>query len=601
MAERDRCAARLAGRPRAADRSAGGAGDARRAAGCRWSRSQAPVYRRGRRSLAGRQPHSRRTRRSGRSDLGAAAGAAGRADGTLVVTAPTHAQGSPAIGARLRTVLGGASRALYGTRAPLVDALMLGRRGGIDPELQDRFAQSGLVHLLSISGFHVGLIGGVGVPGRAPGRARRERGADRRGDGEHGLRRLPRLAGAGDAGRGAGGRPGALPRAPAARSRARSCLRPPASRCCWSIPGPCSTSAAGCPRRHSGARRASAAGPTRLGAGFGWRTLGSSVGATLATAPITAWALGTVAPVGIALNFAAIPIAAVAVPGVLASLLLYPVVAPPRAAVRGRRRLDAAPARARRPAGRRRARRAPAARGRRRRRRLPWVLALGLGLWSRRRARPCPRRRAGPGGRSPAAVGCARSAPVVGAADGDWGPRRYIFSTSGRGTRRPSGPPPATGCWWMPGPRAKGPTLAAGRRAVSSAPRARGRSPSPSSPTPTPTIWAACPPCIARLRGGTGGRARRATSPIRGTPGFSIGCGRRHAVASRAYGRAFALDGVRFTVLHPTPGWPSGTRTSTRTRSCCWWSTAISRRCSRATRAFPRNRPWRGGFGGWIC
>ena len=36
---------------------------------------------------------------------------------------------------------------------------MLGRRGGIDPELQDRFAQSGLVHLLSISGFHVGLIG----------------------------------------------------------------------------------------------------------------------------------------------------------------------------------------------------------------------------------------------------------------------------------------------------------------------------------------------------------------------------------------------------------------------------------------------------------
>ena len=31
--------------------------------------------------------------------------------------------------------------------------------GGIDPELQDRFAQSGLVHLLSISGFHVGLIG----------------------------------------------------------------------------------------------------------------------------------------------------------------------------------------------------------------------------------------------------------------------------------------------------------------------------------------------------------------------------------------------------------------------------------------------------------
>ena len=40
----------------------------------------------------------------------------------------------------------------------MIDALILGRRGGIDPELQDQFAWSGLVHLLSISGFHVGLI-----------------------------------------------------------------------------------------------------------------------------------------------------------------------------------------------------------------------------------------------------------------------------------------------------------------------------------------------------------------------------------------------------------------------------------------------------------
>ncbi len=46
----------------------------------------------------------------------------------------------------------------------MVDALILGRRGGIDLELQDRFARSGLVHLLSISGFHVGLITGLGLP-----------------------------------------------------------------------------------------------------------------------------------------------------------------------------------------------------------------------------------------------------------------------------------------------------------------------------------------------------------------------------------------------------------------------------------------------------
>jgi competence protein ComEC len=63
-----------------------------------------------------------------------------------------------------------------------------------------------------------------------------------------------------------------------------------------------------------------------LGSQAGWRTLGSSVGATMATAPFTAAALGSVAIVGVLLNFAAIPLAALAVPGVLASLILYPVL-----------------------------------------------------------------------------------------------------------------------------------------------------------------------------------------------------------------------------------------------------------------------------------
>ena len=81
----------------------------------------------------------------------------------LVVHGADPASGTPSIGARVRTGLGRASRALYGDRAPLVDALMLGRRGGIDPDLQDRFAQSGLVHLLSISGFHVGPDRRLGV------------------------------------------------------------------------------------------------------------------------------------------------------------------------------------------------------------------------------------------------------------------------------------------------------------------------------------------------------------------------------------------------------------------------------------------------------
>src|SRR4029077_19507487 len=85
-------------------------------------------------------------------------GQSGRPGGTLVIRQIHRVAGKPAPSARIRTALGRGSRRLYGTRAPMVDALVLGRRGGIDRALQDRFAQSGLVHLLSISGFHVGVI-----------------------------------------------------------------------------------------------------------------------------------------------------------------------------------------------------------------------------------------------------------------------------------------------------------------------------------------------------------------------------------------------------------------------------------------------------------
>ncbi len=49
---------------------------------------------------------------------------------------------------------------LYGDRAPLVAALTLARREGLDPELSDRFARAGIAHLLAISGFHVGVLAG---------------------------------------------------------------------------------------------------------------------------------------------------------------------------------------------------------------------------------------------------------------------------------------------------------------------------------------------------------------------------------------------------------------------------------------------------------
>ena len=58
-------------------------------------------------------------------------------------------------------------RDLFGERAPVVEALVLARMEGIDPEVRDRYARSGLAHLLSISGTHVGLIAGLLMAGAA--------------------------------------------------------------------------------------------------------------------------------------------------------------------------------------------------------------------------------------------------------------------------------------------------------------------------------------------------------------------------------------------------------------------------------------------------
>lgn len=52
---------------------------------------------------------------------------------------------------------------LMGRHGPLADALLLGRRETLDRELSDRFARTGLVHLLAISGTHVALMGAVFV------------------------------------------------------------------------------------------------------------------------------------------------------------------------------------------------------------------------------------------------------------------------------------------------------------------------------------------------------------------------------------------------------------------------------------------------------
>lgn len=48
----------------------------------------------------------------------------------------------------------------FGSNAPLVRALLIADQDGIDTQVRDRFADAGLVHMLSISGLHVAIIAG---------------------------------------------------------------------------------------------------------------------------------------------------------------------------------------------------------------------------------------------------------------------------------------------------------------------------------------------------------------------------------------------------------------------------------------------------------
>jgi competence protein ComEC len=63
---------------------------------------------------------------------------------------------------------------LFPRHGSMAEALLLGRRETLDRDLRDRFARAGLVHLLAISGTHVGLIAGVFLLlGRVARRSRR--------------------------------------------------------------------------------------------------------------------------------------------------------------------------------------------------------------------------------------------------------------------------------------------------------------------------------------------------------------------------------------------------------------------------------------------
>jgi competence protein ComEC len=207
----------------------------------------------------------------------------------------------------------------------MVDALILGRRGGFDRNLQDSFAHSGLVHLLSISGFHVGIITAwVFLLCRAAGLARAR---------SYAIAVALSVAYVAFLGWPAPATRAAALAVLVALSRIRqrrvdsNSLLSATCICVllvdpWAIVdlgGWLSVAALW------GASTFTRWSDHALGTELWWRTLASSVGASLTTAPITAAALGSVAIIGILLNFAAIPLAAVAVPGVFASLLAYPL------------------------------------------------------------------------------------------------------------------------------------------------------------------------------------------------------------------------------------------------------------------------------------
>src|SRR5947199_74302 len=66
---------------------------------------------------------------------------------------------APGWRARLAAAIGAAVAAPAG---PVLQALIVGEEGEVDAELRDAFSRAGVIHILSISGLHVGLVAAAG-------------------------------------------------------------------------------------------------------------------------------------------------------------------------------------------------------------------------------------------------------------------------------------------------------------------------------------------------------------------------------------------------------------------------------------------------------
>jgi competence protein ComEC len=239
--------------------------------------------------------------------------------GVLVARRVRQLDAEPRGRGGLRDRVAQRSRALFGARAPLVDALVIARRAELDADLRERYTRSGLAHLLSISGLHVAFFAAwLGVV-------------------------LARL------------RLGARPRfvastvvmlayvwllgfpAPATRSAAMLGLldiaklrqRVVAPRGLVAFAALLVMLADPSAMQSIGAWLSVAAVAAVIWAGRATerspklvRLFAPAAAATLLTAPITAYAFGTVAPIGVLANLVAIPLAGLAVPGLMVALLL---------------------------------------------------------------------------------------------------------------------------------------------------------------------------------------------------------------------------------------------------------------------------------------
>jgi competence protein ComEC len=206
---------------------------------------------------------------------------------------------------------------LFGGRARIAQALVVSPDADLDAATRERYARSGLAHILSISGLHVGFIAAwLGLLLRALGLGPRSRfGASAALIAGYcwllgfpapatraavmlavdGLARLRQRV--------------VAPRGTVALAALVVMLADP-----WAV-------------RSVGAWLSVAAVAAVIWAARATRhhrrpvrVLAPAAAATLLTAPISAWAFGTVAPIGVAANLVAIPLGALAVPGIAAAL-----------------------------------------------------------------------------------------------------------------------------------------------------------------------------------------------------------------------------------------------------------------------------------------